>query len=57
MPRVKSRIKVEAERPAGAEAIVVLSDEPIRISWPMNAPADTVARAEARVAAITPASR
>ncbi len=57
MPRVKSRIKVEAEPARGAEAIVVLSPQPIRISWPMTAPAGIVARAEAREAVTTTASR
>jgi hypothetical protein len=58
VPRMKSRIKVEA-RPVrrGPEAIVVLSNEPVRISWPMNAPANTVARAEAREATSQTASR
>lgn len=55
-PRMKSRIKVEA-RPVGAEAIVVLSDQPIRTSWPMHAPSPVVARAEARESSEATASK
>ncbi len=55
VPRIKSRIRVEA--PSAPEAIVVLSDQPVKVSWPMSAPAEVVARAEAREITTATASK
>lgn len=43
-PRVKSRIRVEAEQRRGPEAIVVLSHDPIRVSAPAEGRPQPVAR-------------
>lgn len=43
-PRVRSRIRVEAEPRRGPEAIVVLSNEPVRVSAPAEGRLQPVAR-------------
>lgn len=45
MPRRRNRMRVDAGN--GAAAIVKLENGFARVSWPMNAPADAVARTEA----------
>lgn len=47
MPRRKGRLRVDAGNPNGAVAITKFQEGYARVSWPMNAPADAVARTEA----------
>lgn len=46
MPRMRHRIQVDASDPADAVAILRLPPAPMRVSWPMNTPAEVLARAE-----------
>jgi hypothetical protein len=47
MPRQRRRIRVDAGGPAPAQLVVCPGEGQARISWPMSAPADAVARTAA----------
>lgn len=46
MPRQRRRIRVDAGGAPAAQLVACPGSGPARISWPMNAPADTVARTQ-----------
>lgn len=48
MPRRRNRLRVDAGNVNGAAAIVKFQEGTARVSWPMNAPAEAVARTDAQ---------